>query len=772
MCVKLRVALVALASFAQLSMAASAHGGGNQDGDRDGHRPGRVEALFGLDSPNASPFPSDRFTVADDTQNTCERVNLPVDCTVTSTTQPNDCVEIGLLNQLDGFNIRPRIGIPFSGPIDLSTANSATIFLVSLGNAVVDGVPGCLAAATSREDEDEDDDRLMPQPDAGWVVGIDQGIWDPTTNKLYVEAAEPLVQHTRYALLVTTGVKDLNGLSVTASKDFERAIRDDRNDDDHSTVLDPGLAAYEMILRRAVRESRFFGIRRRDLAAVSVFSTMSVTSTMEKIHSQIAGIVPARADFKIGPNGSRTVFNLNAITALAFNRQVKVTGALSTTLLTPRLATLRLVPGAIAQMSSAKFQSPRYLLNRILPNTGTFSGAPVVQVYEDVFFTLWTPSGIKPAGGWPVVIFGHGSGDNVYGGPLNAASELAAKGFATIAINFVGNGFGATSTLTVTRTAADGGAMTFSSGGRGVDVNGDGNIDAGEGAQQGPPIGILLGNNASKQSVIDVLQLVQVIKAGVDIDGDGSNDIDGARQYYSGFSLGSFVGVLAFALEPQLRAATFTGIGGWPQLWFQPASRGALGAYLQNHLPSLINPGVTPGVTNLDGIAVGAPFFDENLPAPGHDPIVNTVAGAIGIQGAWEKFEWLSNTSMPGAYATHLRMSPLPGSSRRPFLIQIARDDANVPNPQTAEFVRAGMFADRATLYRHDLFAQKFLFKNPHTFLIRTDNAVMLNIAIQAQTQIATFFQADGETIMDPDGAEVLFETPATFIPQDNAFIP
>ena len=151
--------------------------------------------------------------------------------------------------------------------------------------------------------------------------------------------------------------------------------------------------------------------------------------------------------------------------------------------------------------------------------------------------------------------------------------------------------------------------MTFPAGGRGLDLDGNGSIDVGEGAQQGPPIGILLASNSIKQSIIDTLQLVQVIKAGVDIDGDGQNDLNAGRQYFSGFSLGSFVGVPAFTLEPALRAATFTGVGGWPVLWFIPSSRGAFGAYLQNHLPSLMNPGGTPGITSIGGLPVGAPIL-------------------------------------------------------------------------------------------------------------------------------------------------------------------
>ena len=64
------------------------------------------------------PFPSNLYTVRDHKQATDLRVNLPKpDCAA----RPTDCADIDVLNGLDGFNIQPRISIPFSGAIDLST---------------------------------------------------------------------------------------------------------------------------------------------------------------------------------------------------------------------------------------------------------------------------------------------------------------------------------------------------------------------------------------------------------------------------------------------------------------------------------------------------------------------------------------------------------------------------------------------------------------------------------------------------------------------------
>ena len=71
------------------------------------------------------PFPSNLFTIEDSSQVTGLRVNLAKpDCAA----RPNDCADIDVLNSLDGFNIQPRISVPFSAPINPATVSSATIF--------------------------------------------------------------------------------------------------------------------------------------------------------------------------------------------------------------------------------------------------------------------------------------------------------------------------------------------------------------------------------------------------------------------------------------------------------------------------------------------------------------------------------------------------------------------------------------------------------------------------------------------------------------------
>src|SRR5919202_64395 len=87
----------------------------------------QTHALFDFDTTAGAPFPSDLFTVADESQNTGLRVNLPKpDCSA----RRSDCEALDLINTLDGFNLQPRLSIPFDGSVDVTTVNSRTVFLI------------------------------------------------------------------------------------------------------------------------------------------------------------------------------------------------------------------------------------------------------------------------------------------------------------------------------------------------------------------------------------------------------------------------------------------------------------------------------------------------------------------------------------------------------------------------------------------------------------------------------------------------------------------
>src|SRR5438093_12340540 len=98
--------------------------------------PASVHALFNLETRTGGPFPSDWFTVIDKSHKTGRRVNLPLPNCVE---RPSDCEDIKVINTLDGFNLEPRLSIPFDGPIDVNSVTSQTLFLISLGSALSQG---------------------------------------------------------------------------------------------------------------------------------------------------------------------------------------------------------------------------------------------------------------------------------------------------------------------------------------------------------------------------------------------------------------------------------------------------------------------------------------------------------------------------------------------------------------------------------------------------------------------------------------------------------
>ena len=696
-----------------------------------------VHARFDLATPTGGPFPSNRFTVFDLHQNTGRAVSLPKpDCL----TRASDCEDIDVINTLDGFNLQPRLSIPFDGAIDVRTVSRQTVFLVSLGCALLRRPP---------------DDR---------VVGINQVVWDPATNTLHVESDELLDQHTRYALIVTRGVTDLLGDPVEPSREFTR-FRQLLN---ISRTRDLALEAYrlELLLALAV-SARTAGVQPSDVVAASVFTTQSTTAVLEKIRDQLKSATPALARFDLGAGGNRTVFPRSTVSAITFTRQ----GVVPATVVVP----LSPIPttGSVGTLAFGKYQSPDYRdqAAAFIPPVPTRTGVPQVRATSDVYFNLFVPSGPKPPGGWPVAIFGHGLGDNKNGGPIGVAGVMAANGIATLAINVVGHGRGPGSTLTVLTAS---GPSTFSAGGRGVDQNQDGLIDASEGLKALAPRTIIGSRDGIRQTVVDLMQLVRVIEVGMDVDGDGSADLDPARIYYFGQSLGGIYGTVLLAVEPSVRAGV-PNVPGGPLIEvarLSPFFRPELGASLFARVPSLLNDGPP------DPATLTFPFI-ENMPLRDQPPVVNTVPGAMAIQEVIENTEWISQSGNPVAYAPHLRKDPLDGLLPKPVVVQFALGDQAATNPTTTALLRAGDLADRATFFRNDLaFAADSHFpKNPHTFLINLSPLpAFLNVtlaALAAQQQIATFFASDGTVVIDPDGILPFFETPiAGPLPEDLGFIP
>ena len=675
-----------------------------------------VAIRYDLSDPAGSPFPSDRFTVADASQNTGRRVELPLpNCA----TRPSDCADIKVLNTLDGFSTQPRITLPFNGDIDPRTVNSNTIFLMNLGDTV-NGMG------------------------AGQKVGINQVVWDPASKTLAFESDELLNQHSRYVLIVTDGVRDASGKKL-------KSIDMDNDDSDQRRET----SEYRRELRDALRSRIPANLK---VAAATLFSTQSISADLYKIMQSVRSAKPG-ANFMIGNGGAaRAVFPV-AGTSIAFKRQTSVAGFTTSQL---PMAALQAVPGAVEKIAYGTFDSPSYLNDaKYIPATPTRTGHPVPLRNEKLVFQLFLPSGPKPAGGYPVAIFGHGFTDSMYGAPWTVASTFASRGIATLAIQVVGHGGGDQGMLTVT---SGGGTVTLPAGGRGYDQNGDGAIDSTEGVNAAAPYTVLGSRDGLRQTVVDLMQLVSVVKAGMDVDGDGRADLDGERIYYSGQSFGGIYGTILLGVEPRIKAGVPNVPGGSiTEVARLGAFRPLTGLALATRLPSLINLPPAGGIN-----------FNENIPLRNQATVINNVPGAMAIQQLLDRNEWAQQAGNPVSYAPFIRSNPLHGNSAKPVLIQFARGDQTVPNPTTTAILRAGKLADVAVQYRNDLAyaANPGIPKNPHTFLTNIFTPAAAPYAIGAQQQIAEFFISNGANVIDPDGNGPIFEVPSKDLPETLNFIP
>ena len=703
---------LAAAALLFTALAAAAHGG--------------VSVRYDLSDPDGSPFPSDRYTVRDWSNATFRRVALPKpDCAV----RPSDCADIDVINTLDGFSTQPRFTVPFTGDIDPASVSSSTVYLVNLGDT-------------------------LSLRGFGRKVGINQVVWDPASKTLAFESDELLEEHSRYLLVVTDGVRDTNG----------RRIKPGRyDDDDDHRHGGRDVAEYRRDLRDAARHGHHHG--RQKVVAATLFTTQSASADLLKIMKQIKRSAPAPASFMAGNGGAvRSVFPTAAIAGIQFGRQTSVAGPLTNGFLpTPAL---NVVPGSVGQVAYGSFVSPDYQnAAKVIPATGTLSGQPQPLGSHTLTFQLFVPAGAKPAGGWPVAIFGHGFTDSMYGAPWTVASVFASQGLATLSINVVGHGGGPLGALTVLRN--DGGApVVIPAGGRGFDQDGNGAIDSTEGVNAAPPATIVSSRDGLRQTVADLMQLVRQVEVGMDIDGDGSADLNAQRISYAGQSFGGIYGTILLGVEPAIKAGVPNVPGGSiTEVARLGAFRPLTGIALATRVPSLVN--VTPNPT---GIA-----FDENIPLRDEPNRTNAVPGAMAIQQVLDRFEWVQQAGNPVSYAPLIRKDPPRGHARKPVLLQFAKGDQTVPNPTSSAIVRAGELEGRTVYFRNDLAwaANNAVPKNPHTFLTNIGNPAMALLAAGAQGQIAAFFASGGATVIDPDGPGPLFEVPIALpLPEALNYIP
>lgn len=657
------------------------------------------------------PFPTDRLTVADESQKTGRRVNLALpDCEG----RRDDCGELAMINQFDGFNVQARASIRFTGAIDPATLRDGVFYV-------------WLDPAWPREN-------LVRA--SGTLTRINRVVWNPATLTVTAKPSDVLEQGRRYALIVTDAVRDSGGNALTPAPEFEACAAGESEDE------------YCAALSAAVKLAAPLTPDRRIVSA-SVFTTLSGTAALERMRTLAATFPP---DVQTGPS-----FAIREVRSLVTRAHVRTEGARFEDVPFPAPVALLQAFG-VGRIAFGSLISPSFLnADQMIPNA-----PPPPERLERIAFHVLLPATPMPPGGYPVLLAGHGLGDNRLAGPSVMSYSYMAQGYAILAINAVGHGFGPETTIRVGRAS---GVEEIPAPGRALELNGDGVIDNPEGCVlflPGAPVGI---RDCLRQTALDWMAVVRAIQSGIDLDGDGKRDLNPEELCYWGQSLGAFYGTLFASLEPALTSAVLNvgGAGGTETARLSTAFRPLLRTLLDRRQPSLLN---------------ALPDFDEEYVERNQPVKVLERAGAAELQDEFERLEWIEASGAPSTYAPHLSRAPRDGMSPKKMLFQFALGDQTVPNPSNSLLSRAAGAEARTVVYRHDL-AREFLPTlplNPHIYFAYLLEPGAFPIADAVLQQAALFSAGGGVAVPDVNpiarlffGMD-LFETPLV-LPEGTNFL-
>lgn len=757
----LKFSLKLLLPLLLLSMLAS--NGASQTADSN-----QTTVVFNPSSVNGGPFPTNALTVPDSNQLTGLRINLQDSAaqSCSRATDPAVCSNTSTLNALDGFSLNPRMMVCFSNPIDPSTLQQGITINPVLNHGHT--IPGA-----------------APAP-----VAINQVFYDSGAKCAFAKPENVLAQDTTYLLVVTDAVKDANGAPVVASADFKTCLS---ASDRYCQSLAAALSG--SIGRRRPQAS--------DVIAASVFTTMTASAWAQAARaaadSAPAIVVPA------GLFGGPSVFNLKDVASMTWN----TAGAAQSSL--PIYAAAAppqpFVPNAtvlagVGQIAFGLFESTNYLDTTTGEvNVGT-SKNPLNPLFPiPVSFHVLLPSKPAPPSGYPVLIWGHGLGDNQFGASTYLASTFAKNGFAVLTIEVTGQGYGIQSTVSVQTPK---GTFQEATPGRGV-LLGNTYIGSADGCiLAGTPIGT---RDCNLQTVADLSAIVHALQTST-VQNVLKINLDPNRIYYGGQSEGAIFGTVFNAVEPAVKGVVLTAGGGTSVdiARLAPSARQLGVAYaLQNSVENISGSTVDAVQQNMpqpDGfyapysIPSNGTFFNfyDDYPFRGQITVNDNSDGAGTVQAAFEAADWIQMIGDPLAFAAHLKNSPLPGVAPKPVLFLFSEGDLEVPNPTNSALIRAGGIQNTSWYLQFDHVIGKTGSNvanyggsnDPHTSFsyptIYAFGGDQLAIALAEQQQAARFLASNGTQNPDPNtllhgfvpdssaGGSPLFVVPATLPDMLNYF--
>jgi len=671
-------------------------------------------------------FPSNHFTVRDPRQVTGLRVHFRKGLDYPSykgrvrracgASDYSICDAFAELNKLDGFDLQPRVTVPFTGGIRLSSVNDTNFFISTRSGK--------------------------------FVSGLRQLTFDPATHTLAGISDKFLREDTRYRIHVTRGILDSHGKHVKACG---------------------GSCAVTFTTRTASGE--LVRIRRSmDLPLSDRRNAYRLAGFPNTAGRKLTFTQNGKADVFLASSVAPSL--VDPLNGMIRNDQVKANpkapAAFSAS------AVPNLIPtGAAGYFAFGSFLSPRYQFasssahqdqrygvgkghtdGEIPPVPTKRTARPFGADRLGVIAVTPDPNVHPPP--WPAAVYGPGFTRSDYD-IFVSADYNASMGIVTIATDPAGHGYGSKSTTSVT---SNGVKTTFKSYGRGRDLDGDGTIGDGLNDGVGPtghfgqgkselpshkPIDGL--QSGLVQTVVDNMALGRSLKAGLTIPGigGGKNLVDPKRIMYYGISFGGIYGTMLMGTDPLFHRGLMNVPGG-PIVDIARLSsfRGDLANTLARSRPNLLNGG--PG---RDG-------FTEDLPLRNDPSEVIKHPGAAALQELFGASNWYERTGSPETFAPRIRLRPDPAWAKHPkdAAFQTAYADGTVPNPTAGTLYRAGQLFDRVVYYRND--KTPTYASDPHGWL--ADPTLFGRSS--GQQQLADFLSTGQLLNTNPDYLEVPIANP------------
>ncbi len=482
-------------------------------------------------TPDTAIFPSDAFTVADAAQVTGRRVNLPLPaCTQADYSW---CDAITLVNQLDGFDVRPRVTIPFSGPIDLATVTPASVYIEGPG---------------------------------GFRTGLTQLVFDPATNVLAGQPVSYLNQDTTYRTVVTASLHDLGGHPV-ATCGGDRCTAHFTTESTTTQLarlraaLDDGSAYSAAGIDAAERGASFIQDGRRD-----VFPAASVTEIERQDQVRADPQAPLRSSMV-----------LNTATAAAAYYGFG-------SFLVPRYQDAGAFIGQVPTRSTPQPRSQQRVgFHLIVPAGVAPAGGWPVAIFGPGFtrskYDLFLAADLNAARGVATIATdpaGHGFGPAsrtvVHQGPLSTSFLSHGQG-----VDLDGDG-----TIDPSEGVSPTDHKTY---------DGSGNLVTDTPSHQavdGLRDGLI-------QSTVNQMALVRMVERGVDVLGDGTVKLRPSGVAYYGQSFGGIYGTMLMATDTHLQVGVLNVPGGpIVEIARNSGFRDLLAHQLEVNRPNLLNGG--PGL--------------------------------------------------------------------------------------------------------------------------------------------------------------------------------